>query len=268
MCIRDSVLRVQGWQSNASIGAFVQPGSAPFYTPPAVGVFQRYEEDWPTILYSGQPYTATVTNWSRLNNSTVNGASGGQVIWSGTVGDTITFGFSGVKVGAGFTADRFGGKLEIFIDGVSRGVIDTYHPDNEFVSVYYEGLAAGPHTLTLSVLGTSHPNASGTRVYLDYIDVWSGAALPDGSFEQDDARVLRSGGWDLAVNDAGASGGSYARDGIVSYASMWFPFSGDSVTYQAMARSDGDQFAIAKIDGQFVGYLLSLIHISEPTRPY
>ena len=147
------VLRVQGWQSNASIGAFVQPGSAPFYTPPAFGVFQRYEEDWPAILYNGQPYTATVTNWSRLNNSTVSGASGGQVIWSGTVGDTVTFGFSGVKVGVGFTADRFGGKLEIFIDGVSRGVIDTYHPDNEFVSVYYEGLAAGPHTLTIKRAG-------------------------------------------------------------------------------------------------------------------
>ena len=32
------VLRVQGHQANATIGAFIQPGSAPFYTPPAIGV--------------------------------------------------------------------------------------------------------------------------------------------------------------------------------------------------------------------------------------
>ena len=100
----------------------------------------------------------------------------------------------------------------------------------------------------------------------DYVDVWDGIALADGTFEQDDGRVLRSLGWDT-ITDAGASGGSYARDGIVSYASMWFPFSGDSVTYQAMARSDGDQFAIAKIDGQFVGYL-NLYSSSTVTRTF
>ena len=56
-------------------------------------------------------------------------------------------------------------------------------------------------------------------------------------------------------------------DGIVSDASMWFPFSGDCVTFQAMARSDGDQFAIAKIDGQFVGYL-NLYSNSIVTRTF
>ncbi|HSN75257.1 MAG TPA: hypothetical protein VL334_09240, partial [Anaerolineae bacterium] len=249
------VLRVQGYQSNATIGAFIQPGAAPFYAPPAIGAFQRYEEDWPAVLYNGLPYTTTVASWTRLDNSTVGGASRGQVIWSGTANDTITFTFSGVAVGVGLLADRFGGRAEVFLDGVSQGVIDTYRADNDFLSVYYDGLAGGPHTLTATVLGTSHPNASGTRVYLDYIDVWNGTPLGNGTFEQDDSRVLRSLGWDLGVTDANASGGSYARDGLVSYASMWFPFSGDSVTYQAMARSDGDQFAIAKIDGQFVGYL-------------
>ncbi len=261
------VLRVQGWQSNAAIGAFSQPGSVPFYTPPAIGAFQRYEEDWPAILYNGQPYTSTVATWTRVNNSTVYGASGGQVIWSGTAGNAVTFAFNGVKVGAGFMADRFGGKVEILVDGVSRGQLDTYRADEDFVSVYYDGLAAGPHTLTLNVLGASHPNASGTRVYLDYIDVWDGAALADGTFEQDAPRVLRSNAWDTAIADANASGGSYARDGITNDASMWFPFTGDSVTYQAMARSDGDQFAIAKIDGQFVGYL-NLYNSTTVTRTF
>ncbi|MEI2691379.1 MAG: transglutaminase domain-containing protein [Anaerolineae bacterium] len=248
------VLRVQGWQSNASIGAFAQPGSAPFYTPPAIGAFQRYEEDWPAILYNGTAYNLAATTWTRLDNSTVGGTSGGQVIWSATAGDTATFAFNGVEVGVGFLSSRFGGNAEIFIDGVSQGVIDTYRAEDELLSAYYDGLAAGPHTLAINVLGTSHPNASGTRVYLDTIDVWDGTPLPDGTFEQDDARVLRSADWSNQA-DANASGGSYGREGLFNQASMWFPFSGDSVTFQAMARSDGDQFAIAKIDGQFAGYL-------------
>jgi transglutaminase-like putative cysteine protease/uncharacterized membrane protein len=260
------VLRVQGWQSNASIGALVQPGSAPFYTPPAIGAFQRYEEDWPAILYNGQPYTATVTTWTRLADSTASGASAGQVIWSGTAGNAVTFPFSGVAVGVGWMADRFGGRVEALIDGVSQGVIDTYRADNDYLSAYYDGLAAGPHTLTLNVLGTSHANASGTRVYLDFVDVWDGAPLPDGTFEQDDARVLRSGDW-YNETDASASGGSYGREGLINQASMWFPFSGDSVSYQAMARSDGDQFAIAKIDGQFAGYL-NLYSATPITRTF
>ena len=188
------------------------------------------------------------------------------MIWSATAGDTATFAFSGVEVGVGFLGSRFGGRAEIFIDGVSRGVIDTYRTEDDLLSVYYDGLAAGPHTLAITVLGTSHPNASGTRVYLDYIDVWDGTPLPDGTFEQDDSRVLRSPDW-YTQADVNASGGSYAGEGLLNQASMWFPFNGNSVTFQAMARSDGDQFAVAKIDGQFVGHL-NLYNSTTVTRTF
>ncbi|MCB0245189.1 MAG: hypothetical protein KDI12_17390, partial [Anaerolineae bacterium] len=260
------VLRVHGWQANATIAAFIQPGGAPFYTPPAIGAFHRYEDDWPAILYNGQPFTTTVTNWSRVSNIFATAASNGQYIWSGTVGDTVSFDFSGVKVGAGFFADRFGGNIEILIDGNSQGVFDSYRTDPDFLSIYYDGLAPGPHTLTLNLLGASHPNSSGARLYLDYIDVWDGTPLPDGWFEQDDSRVLRSNGWDT-ITGANASGGTYGRDGLYNGANAWFPFSGDSVTYQAMALSNGDEFAIAKIDGEFAGYL-NLYSSTTMTRTY
>ncbi|MCB0238763.1 MAG: hypothetical protein KDH08_08975, partial [Anaerolineae bacterium] len=260
------VLRVHGWQANATIAAFIQPGGAPFYTPPAIGAFHRYEDDWPAILYNGQPFTTTVTNWSRVSNIFATAASNGQYIWSGTVGDTVSFDFSGVKVGVGFFADRFGGNIEILIDGNSQGVFDSYRTDPDFLSIYYDGLAPGPHTLTLNLLGASHPNSSGARLYLDYIDVWDGTPLPDGWFEQDDSRVLRSNGWDT-ITGANASGGTYGRDGLYNGANAWFPFSGDSVTYQAMALSNGDEFAIAKIDGEFAGYL-NLYSSTTMTRTY
>ena len=157
--------------------------------------FQRYEEDWPAILYNGQPYTSTVTTWTRVNNSTVYGASGGQVIWSGTVGDTVTFAFNGVKVGAGFMADRFGGKVEIFVDGVSRGVIDTYRRRRGLrqrllrwpggraahADVKRAGRPAIPTPAARASIWTTSTSGTARR--------W-----PDGTFEQDDARVLRSDG--------------------------------------------------------------------------
>ena len=229
------VLRVQGYRNNTSIGALSQPGSAPFHTPPAIGAFQTLRRRLARDLYNGAPYTTTVTTWTRLDNITSGATSGGQVIWSTTASDTASFAFDGVKVGVGFLGSRFGGRAEIFIDGVSQGVIDTYRNEDEMISFYYDGLAAGPHTLAINVLGTSNSNASGARVYLDFIDVRDGTPLPDGTFKQDDSRVLRSGDWYNEAN-VNASGGSYGREGLLNQASMWFPFSGDSVTYQAMAR--------------------------------
>ncbi len=261
------VLRVHGHQANGTIGAFIQPGSAPFYTPPATGAFQRYEEDWPDILYNGVPYTQTVTTWTRLNNSTAFGASNGQVIWSRTANDEISFAFDGVTVGVGFWATNSGGNAEVFIDGISQGIVDTYRRDRDTLSLYYDGLAAGPHTLTVRVLGSSHPNSTNNDVNLDFIDVWDGSVLPDGSFEEFDSRVLRSNNWDLVTN-AAASGGFFAQDGTsVNDASMWFPFTGDSVTFQAIARNNATTDSIARIDGQFVGYL-NLYSSDIVTRTY
>jgi hypothetical protein len=182
------VLRVHGHHANATIGAFIQPGSPPFYTPPAIGAFQRYEDDWPALLYNGVPFTQTVTSWTRLNNSTVFGASSGQVIWSRTAGDSVSLTVDAVALGVGFFGHRDGGQVEVLIDGNSQGIIDTYRRDTELISVYYPGLAAGAHTITLNVLGTGHPNASDTEVYVDFIDAWDGAPLPDGMF---DGRVSR-----------------------------------------------------------------------------
>lgn len=258
------VATLHGWQTNDTIHRFSQPGTAPFYTPPATTAFQRYEEDWPALLYNNVPFTQTATTWTRLAGSQEGGASAGQVIWSSTANDTVSFSFSGVAVGVGFLANRFGGQAEIFVDGVSRDVLDTYHPDIDFPSVYYDGLAAGSHTLTIKVLGTAHGNSSSARIYFDYVDVWNGSALPNGLFEQNDSRVLRSADWNLATVDASASGGSYEREGLANQASMWFPFNGDSVSFHGMARSDGDQFAIARVDGEFVGYINLYSDLTTP----
>jgi hypothetical protein len=50
--------------------------------------------------------------------------------------------------------------------------------------------------------------------------------LPDGDFEQNDPRLIKSSNW-LDTTFAGASGGSYIR---ASNGTAWFPFAGDSFT--------------------------------------
>ena len=44
----------------------------------------------------------------------------------------------------------------------------------------YRNLANATHTLTITVLGQASPFATANRVYLDYVDAWDGAPLPNG----------------------------------------------------------------------------------------
>ena len=86
--------------------------------------------------------------------------------------------------------------------------------------------------------------------------------LPDGTFEQDSERVLRSSGW-IDTIDANASGGSYYRD---TAAIAWFPFSGDSFTYHAIHRSSAGWNKVY-VDGEY----LTTLYLYNPdviTRTY
>ncbi|NJM06774.1 hypothetical protein HC891_12200 [Candidatus Gracilibacteria bacterium] len=130
------------------------------------------------------------------------------------------------------------------IDGVSRGVIDTYSPSDNVLSVVYPDLGPGTHTLTLTVLNQKHSSASDTRVHLDYIDVWDGTALPDGTFEHDDPRLIPSSNWTVATQTQARSG-SYLQGG----SNLWVPFSGDGLTYQAWVTSNGGTVDLL-VDGQ------------------
>ncbi|MGC9024096.1 MAG: hypothetical protein ACP5NB_04560 [Chloroflexia bacterium] len=89
-------------------------------------------------------------------------------------------------------------------------------------------------------------------MHLDYIDVWDGTAMPDGAFEQDDARVYRSGNWQQGSH-AAASGGtySYRDDGV---ANAWFPFTGAAVTYRFLTTGNVNDRVDILIDGVSQGF--------------
>jgi uncharacterized membrane protein len=225
---------------------FTVPATEPATPPPTIGSFHRYEENDAPILYNGVLFPQTASTWSSEFNDAV---SDHYAFASGNPGDTISFAFSGASVGVGFYGSTQSGYAEIFIDGVSQGIVDTYRREPSPASVYYHSLSGGSHTLTINVLGQKNPFASNDLVYLDYIDVWDGTPLPDGTFEELDDRLQRSYRWSLESN-AQASGGQYLQDAITGQANAWFPFTGDSVTFRTIANNQGSQWTKVLLDGQ------------------
>src|SRR6056297_1032010 len=232
----DHVLQIRTYKDTTTIDRLDTPGVGPFIdpSPPLTGV-TRFEADHPDVRYNGQPLTVTSSSWVRIANISSDRASAGEYVYSATAGDTVNFDFDGDWLGIGFATDRFGGLAEILIDGILVATIDLYSRYEDTASRYYRDLGPGPHSVTINVLGTGHPNSSGTRMHLDFFDVWDGQPLPDGNIEDDDERLFYSDGWNRSLTPD-ASGGSFAVSGNGNGTTAWFPFSGDSVTWQGWTR--------------------------------
>ena len=217
------------------------PVAAPVAVPPAETLFAtagltRTEQTSPTITYTG--------TWTLVGNSR---ASGGSYYRADDPSETAVFTYTGAWLNLGFFAGPASGRAEVFIDGLSQGVLDLYRHDETPLSFVYSGFVTGTHTLSVTVLGTNNAFATNDRVQLDYVDVWDGTALPDGVFEQTDGRVHLTPNWGSAQSNGAASGGTYVRDGA---STAWFFFTGDSVTYQAIAASNNG-WAQVYLDGQY-----------------
>ena len=230
------VLQISNDKGNATVDNFTTPGLAPFYTdnPPSVA---RYEEHHPQVLYNGAPYTATNTSWSSQSDSN---SSQGYYHRSNTPDDTITLEFNGRWVSLGFAVGIGSGETEIFIDGVSQGIFDLYKADSDTTELFFDGLISGTHTISLTVLGTSNPNAVNTRINLDFIDVWDGTDADDGWYEPfvdftQNGRVSMSHDWTEIDNNL-ARNGSYYHNGDEA----WFRFTGDAVTLVAFSHTNAD----------------------------
>jgi len=248
------VLQISTYENTTTIDQLVTPGSGPFIDPdPPVTGITRFEADHPSIRYNGLPFFQAATSWVRVANIVSTRASAGEYVYSATVDDLIEFDFEGDWLGIGFATDRFGGQAEIAINGELLETIDLYTRYEDTASRYYRDLGPGPHTVSITVLGSARPGASGARVHLDFFDVWGGQPMAEGTFEEDSERLVFSYGWSRA-NDANASGGAYAFSGVNADATVWFPFTGDSVTWQGFTR-----FSYADVDVRLNGVSLGLL---------
>ena len=77
--------------------------------------------------------------------------------------------------------------------------------------------------------------------------MWDGQPLANGTFEEDNPRIYYGVDWGRS-STPGASGGAYGVTGINVNSTAWFPFTGDSVTWQAWASTNAD-LAELRIDG-------------------
>jgi len=246
------ILQINHYRGSTTLDTFITPANGDHYVAPVISGFTRFEEDDPAMLYNGVPFTVTTQTWTRSDHIYNSEASDGQYIYSNTVDDMVSFTFDGVWAGIGFFTDNGSGQAEIFLDGVSQGVVDLYSNEEDVTSFTYSNLNAGSHTISVTVLGTSNPLSGNSYVYMDYVDAWDGSSLVTGQFEQDDGRVLRSGGWTDAFT-AGASGGSYMEEVLNSASTAWIPFTDDSITYQAFNYFRSNEVAIY-VDDSFQGY--------------
>ncbi len=205
----------------------------------------RTEDTAPAIVYAGSWATQTNPLFSDL-------ASNIDYTYSDTTGDSATFAFSGTWVHIGFITSQETGQAEILIDGASQGIVDLYSPgfnsSADVASFIFDGLLDGAHTLMISVTGTSNPFATGQLVKLDYIDTWDGTVMPDGTYEEDSSRIWYSDDWVFRSSPI-ASGGGFADKELQGNTTAWFPFTGDSFTYQALGDSSAGEVRLF-VDGQ------------------
>lgn len=102
-------------------------------------------------------------------SSTAQGAAtDGTYRSSPTKNATATVTFSGTAIEWITAKWRGFGRASVTIDGVPRGTVDLYSPTPiSGAAVLYAGLAAGPHTLVIKVLGTKNASANGTSIVVD-----------------------------------------------------------------------------------------------------
>lgn len=121
-------------------------------------------------------YTGAWGNWTENTNYAgtikyLNSPQGGETA-------SLTFVGTGIEVIVCTNTDR--GKYEVFIDGVSQGVVDTYSATTVRQKTVFSktDLTHGKHTIRLVVKNEKVPQSSGTKVELDAFKVLDNTLAP------------------------------------------------------------------------------------------
>jgi beta-galactosidase GanA len=127
-----------------------------------------YDDTGPALTYTG--------DWTHAGPSS--GYTGGDYdqteSWSQETGDSMSVTFTGTAVQWIGPENTNGGIADVYIDGNQVATVDTYSPAGKlFQQVLYSttGLAAGSHTLTITVSGQKNPGSSADTVVIDAINV-------------------------------------------------------------------------------------------------
>lgn len=187
------------------VDAFEVIGRPDAPTPSNPASWQRIEQSDAAISSSG--------GW--LSNS-ISQHSGGSAHLSMGTGTRASLTFSGTAVRWIGWRDAWSGIARVTVDGVDRGLIDTYVNGQQAQAVLFtaDGLTSGLHTVQIEVTGAKNPASSAPWVWIDAFEVAGGTGSPTvpgpsvvTRVEQSDATVRLTAGW-LANTTAIQSGGS------------------------------------------------------------
>ena len=127
----------------------------------------RIEQDASAVSYSG--------SW---NNNSQTAHSNGSAVLAMDPGASAIFTFSGVGVHWIGYRDEWSGIASVSLDGQVQASVDTYATPYQARAVIWSatGLAAGSHTLTITVTGTHNASSGGSWVWIDAFDVDAGTS--------------------------------------------------------------------------------------------
>jgi beta-glucanase (GH16 family) len=134
----------------------------------------KVNDDDPAVSYS-----ANWGFWPAASGSLGTGYHGDQR-YSWTTSATATYSFTGIQGRYyGFMRDDLG-HAEVFIDGVSQGLIDCYSATTRADTLLFEtpALPHGNHTMSVRVTGDKNPASSGTEVIVDAFASLAGIPIP------------------------------------------------------------------------------------------
>jgi polyvinyl alcohol dehydrogenase (cytochrome) len=95
------------------------------------------------------------------------GASGGSYRTSATANSTVSVGFTGSSITWVTATGPSAGQADVVIDGVDQGNVDLYSPNTTWQVPETYAVAAGHHTLQITVLGSHDLAATGSNVVVD-----------------------------------------------------------------------------------------------------
>ncbi len=182
--------------------------------------------------------------------------SGGRAVLAIDPGSAATLAFTGTAVRFTGFRDEWSGIARVSLDGVERAQVDTYASPAEAQALLYtlDGLAAGPHVLTIEPTGTKNVAAQSTWIWVDAFDVVL-------RVEQDQAAVRFSGSWSTVI-DPMHSGGSAARTTTPGDRAT-FTFSGTAVSWIGY-RDASCGTALVSIDGAPRAAIDTFAPVAEP----
>ena len=134
-------------------------GVTVFNSPPGQ---TRFEDTDSSITFTA--------GWTR--DTALRAWSGGSAMLSTAAGARATFTFSGTSAyWIGFRGPQ-AGIARVYVDDIVASDIDAYSSFEQVQATLFQatGLAAGTHTLTIEVTGTSNPASTNSYVVVDAFD--------------------------------------------------------------------------------------------------